>query len=154
MPAAPANTPAPVPAPAPKGPAPAPVQPAGAAPAAPARKLILIVEDERPLAHALELKVSHEGFATRVALNGGEGLKEALTGKYDMILLDLIMPELDGFSLLKAVREKGIKTPVIVLSNLGQEEDKAKAKGLGVLDYFVKANTPIADIVKKVKSSL
>ncbi len=119
-----------------------------------ARKLILIVEDERPLAHALELKVAHEGFETHVCLTGAEGLKEALTGKYDMILLDLIMPELDGFSVMKVLKEKGVKTPVIVLSNLGQEEDKTKAKDLGVLDYFVKANTPIADIVKRVKAAL
>lgn len=117
-------------------------------------KQILIVEDERPLAHALELKMKHEGYEPTVALTGNQGLKEALTGKYDMILLDLIMPELDGFLLLKQVREKKIKTPVIVLSNLGQDEDKAKAKDLGVVEYFVKANTPILDIMKRVKDEL
>jgi two-component system response regulator ResD len=119
--------------------------------AAGAKKKILIVEDERPLAHALELKVGHEGFETRVCLTGAEGLKEALTGLYDCILLDLIMPEMDGFSLLQELMQKKIKTPVIVLSNLGQEEDRVKAKGFGVVDYFVKANTPIVDIVKRVR---
>jgi DNA-binding response OmpR family regulator len=114
-------------------------------------KKILIVEDERPLAHALELKVGHEGYQTHVSLTGAEGLKEALTGGYDCILLDLIMPEMDGFTLLQELNAKKIKTPVIVLSNLGQEEDRAKAKSFGVVDYFVKANTPIVNIVKRVK---
>lgn len=117
-------------------------------------KKILIVEDERPLAHALQLKLAKEGYETQIALTGLEGQKEALTGKYDMILLDLIMPELDGFSVLQELQAKKIKSPVIVLSNLGQQEDKTKAMGLGAKDYFVKANTPIADIIKTVKSLL
>jgi len=116
-----------------------------------AGKKILIVEDERPLAHALELKMGHEGFETKACLSGAEGLKEALTGEYDLMLLDLIMPEVDGFTILKDLQSKSVKTPVIVLSNLGQDEDRAKAKGFGVTDYFVKANTPIADIVRRVK---
>jgi len=116
------------------------------------KKRILIVEDERPLAHALELKVSHEGYETKVSLSGTDGLKEVLTGKYACILLDLIMPEMDGFTLLQQMQDRKIKTPVIVLSNLGQEEDKVKAKGFGVLEYYVKANTPIMEIVKRVKS--
>ncbi|TSC59109.1 MAG: transcriptional regulator [Candidatus Peregrinibacteria bacterium Greene0416_19] len=118
------------------------------------RKKVLIIEDEKPLAHALELKVGHEGYQTTVCLNGAEGLKEALESKYDLILLDLIMPEMDGFTFLHELQQKKIKVPVIVLSNLGQEEDRAKAKGFGVVDYFVKANTPIADIVKRVKEAL
>jgi DNA-binding response OmpR family regulator len=118
------------------------------------KKRILIVEDERPLSHALELKVGHEGFEVQTALTGADGLREGLTGKYDLILLDLIMPEIDGFGVLQALQEKKVKTPVIVLSNLGQEEDKTRAKSLGAIDYFVKANTPIMDIIKKVKSVL
>ncbi len=118
------------------------------------KKKVLIIEDERPLAHALELKLSHEGYEPAVALTGSEGLQKALTGEYAVILLDLIMPELDGFSLLEQLQQKGIKTPVIVLSNLGQEEDKAKAKSLGAIDYFVKANTPILEIVKRMKGAM
>jgi DNA-binding response OmpR family regulator len=115
-------------------------------------KKILIVEDERPLAHALELKLKHEGFETAVAGNGEDGLKAVLTGKFDLILLDLIMPKLDGFSMLQELKEKKVKTSAIVLSNLGQEEDRQKAKALGAIDYFVKANTPIGDIVQRVKA--
>lgn len=119
-----------------------------------AHRAILIIEDEKPLAHALELKLGHEGFEPTVALSGAKGLQEALTGKHDLILLDLIMPEVDGFTILQELSAKKVKTPVIVLSNLGQDEDRKKAEGFGVIDYFVKANTPISDIVKKVKSVL
>jgi two-component system response regulator CiaR len=85
---------------------------------------------------------------------GCDGLKEALTGVYDLILLDLIMPELDGFGVLQGMKDKGVTTPVLVLSNLGQDEDRARASSLGAKDYFVKANTPILDIVSKVKALL
>ena len=115
------------------------------------KKRVLIVEDERPLAHALELKMSHEGFETHVELNGTDGLKAASENPYDVILLDLIMPGMDGFTLLQELKKKGVKTPIVVLSNLSQGEDKGKVTGLGVVDYFVKANTPIVDIIKRVK---
>jgi DNA-binding response OmpR family regulator len=115
---------------------------------------ILIVEDERPLAHALELKMSHEGYETAVAVSGNEGLKEVLSGKYDMILLDLILPEIDGFTILQEMKAKKIKAIVIVLSNLGQDEDRKKAEELGAKNYLVKSNAPLADIVKAVKSLL
>lgn len=121
------------------------------APGATGGKKILIVEDEKPLAHALALKMEHEGFTTHIAQNGAEGMHEALDEKYAIVLLDLIMPEVDGFAILQTMQEKGIKTPVIVLSNLGQTEDKERAKKLGAREYFVKANTPIAEILKKVK---
>ena len=117
-------------------------------------KKILIVEDEKPLAHALALKLGHEGYVTQIAGDGAEGLREALVGTHNLILLDLIMPEVDGFTILQEMQQKGVKTPVIVLSNLGQDEDKERAKKLGAIEYFVKANTPIAEILKKVKEVL
>ncbi|UPA22616.1 response regulator [Candidatus Peribacteria bacterium] len=119
-----------------------------------AKKKILIVEDERPLAHALELKMMHEGYDTHVASTGEEGLKEASTGKYDLILLDLILPGLDGFTILENLKQKKSKTMVIVLSNLGQDEDRKKAEEYGAKQYLVKSNVPLADIVKVVKSIL
>ncbi|MBT4120156.1 MAG: response regulator [Candidatus Peribacter sp.] len=114
-------------------------------------KKILIVEDERPLAHALELKFSHEGYDVTIATDGAEGLKMANAEKFNMILLDLIMPEMDGFTFMEQLKKK---TPIIILSNLGQEEDKERAKKLGAVDYFVKSNTPIVEIIKKVKASI
>lgn len=114
-------------------------------------KKILIVEDERPLAHALELKFTHEGYNVTIASDGEEGLKAANATKFDMILLDLIMPQMDGFTFMEQLKKK---SPVIVLSNLGQDEDRERAESLGAIDYFVKSNTPITDIIKKVQSTI
>ena len=131
-----------------------PVKKAASPKAAGKKKHILIVEDERPLAHALELKMNHEGYETTVASTGEEGLKQASTGKYDLILLDLILPGIDGFTILKELKNKKAKTVVLVLSNLGQDEDRKKALEYGVKDYLVKSNVPLADIVKVVKAAL
>lgn len=117
-------------------------------------KRILIVEDERPLAHALELKLAHEGFETVVAGTGKAGLEAASDGSFDLILLDLILPEMDGFAVLTELKAKKVKTPVVVLSNLGQDEDRAKAKELGAVEYLVKSNAPLADILNLVKQSV
>ena len=117
-------------------------------------KKILVVEDEKPLAHALQLKFTHDGFEVDTATNGREGLEMALKNKYDAILLDLIMPHMDGFSFLQELKDKKIKTPILVLSNLGQSEDKERAKELGAVNYYVKSNTPIADIISAVHSEI
>lgn len=124
------------------------------APPSSGKKKILIVEDEKPLAHALELKMTHEGYETTVASTGRQGLDEASTGKYDLILLDLILPEIDGFAILEALKAKKLKPIVVVLSNLGQDEDRKKAEDFGVKNYLVKSNVPLADIVKVVKASI
>ncbi|MDA1209230.1 MAG: response regulator [bacterium] len=115
-------------------------------------KRILIVEDERPLAHALELKFQHDGFDTVTCTNGLDALAEAKSGKFACILLDLIMPQMDGFTFLEEMKSKKIKGHVVILSNLGQDEDRERAKELGAVEYFVKSNTPITEIIKKVKS--
>ncbi|MFH0851342.1 MAG: response regulator [Candidatus Peregrinibacteria bacterium] len=117
-------------------------------------KRILIVEDERPLAHALELKFRHEGFDTHICLDGEEALREATEGKYDVILLDLIMPRMDGFTFLQEMKNRSVKTPTVVLSNLGQDEDKTRAQSLGAVGYYVKSNTPIMEIIRQVQSLL
>ncbi len=123
-------------------------------PVVPNGKKILIVEDERPLSHALEMKLKSQGYATKVVMNGQDALTELGKGKYDMVLLDLIMPIMDGFGVLEEIKNKKLNVPVIVLSNLGQDEDRSKTKALGALDYFVKSNTPIAEILERVKSAL
>jgi DNA-binding response OmpR family regulator len=123
-------------------------------PSAGNKKRILIVEDEKPLAHALELKMTHEGYETTVASTGSEGLKEAVSGTYDLILLDLILPEVDGFAILEALKEKKAVPVVIILSNLGQDEDRKRAEEYGVEKYLVKSNIPLADIVNVVKATI
>lgn len=135
-------------------PVPAAVPAPVAAPAAPVvtQKRVLIVEDERPLAHALELKLGHEGYATAVARTGVEGLKMAQSETFDIILLDLILPELDGFALLQQLRQTNTVTPVIVLSNLGQEEDKQRVMPYNIASYLVKSNMPLSAILATIKS--
>ncbi|HRH94152.1 MAG TPA: response regulator [Candidatus Peribacteria bacterium] len=118
------------------------------------KKAVLIVEDERPLAHALEMKLKNEGYVTHTCMNGTDALAELEKGGYGLVLLDLIMPVMDGFGVLAEMQQRKYGVPAIVLSNLGQEEDRLKTKQLGALDYFVKSNTPIAQIVQRVKTVL
>lgn len=115
---------------------------------------ILIVEDEKPIAHALKLKLESEGFQTQIVPDGVEALATLATNHFDCILLDLIMPRKDGFAVLAEMNEKDKKTPIIVLSNLGQESDIARCKELGVIHYFIKADTSIADVVTAVKKTI
>ena len=113
-------------------------------------KKIFIVEDEKPMARALELKLSHEGLETKTIFDGEAAIEMLKQEKFDLILLDLVMPKVDGFSVLKFLKEQGTSTPVIVLSNLSQEDDEKRVKELGAKDFFIKSNTSIATIVEKV----
>lgn len=119
-----------------------------------AGKKVLIIEDEKPLAHALQLKFKNQGYDVILAEDGQQGLDLAKKGKYDAILLDLIMPNMDGFTFLEELGSKAKKTPILVLSNLSQAEDKGRAESMGVVGYFVKSNTPIAKIISSVQSTL
>ncbi|MFA6594382.1 MAG: response regulator [Candidatus Buchananbacteria bacterium] len=117
-----------------------------------AKKKILIAEDEKSMANALELKLTKSGFETKAVYDGEQALAAATEGGYDLMLLDLMMPKLDGFGVLEGVKKKGLKIKVIVTSNLSQEEDIKKAKDLGAIDYIVKSDTPIQAIVEKIKN--
>lgn len=115
---------------------------------------ILIAEDEKLLAKALVLKLTKAGFDVTDVHNGGEALKKTEATTFDLVLMDLVMPEFDGFYFLTEFQKKGLKTPVIVLSNLGQDEDIRKAKALGAVDFFIKASTPLSKILELVNSRL
>ena len=115
---------------------------------------ILVAEDEKPMAKALELKLTSVGFEVEVAFDGEEAIKKIKDNKYDLILLDLVMPKVDGFDVLKEIQNLKLSTPVIVSSNLSQEEDRKKAKDLGAKDYFVKSDTTLNELVEKVKQNL
>jgi len=117
-------------------------------------KKILIVEDEKPLANALRLKFQKAGIEAEIAENGAEALQMIEVGKFDLVLLDLIMPEKDGFTVLEELNKKEIKIPVVVASNLGQQEDISRSMELGAKDYIIKSNTPIVEIVNKIKVML
>lgn len=114
------------------------------------QKKILIIEDEKTLARALELKLTYSNFAVSVAFNGEDGIKLLEKKIFDLILLDLIMPKMDGFAVLETLKIKRIKTPVMVLTNLGQDNDVRRTKEFGVKEFLIKSNTPIATIVARV----
>jgi DNA-binding response OmpR family regulator len=115
---------------------------------------ILIIEDEKPLAHALELKLGHEGFDVKAVFDGAAGLELLEKETFSLILLDLMMPRVDGFAVLRKLKEKNIGIPVIVLSNLSQEEDLELARSLGAKEFCIKSDTPIVAIAERVKKIL
>lgn len=115
---------------------------------------ILIAEDEKAIAGALELKLNNSGFETVVAYNGQDALDFLLSDNFDLMILDLIMPKLGGFDILAKAKERGIKTPIMVNSNLSQTKDTLRAKELGAVDFFVKSDTPLSEIVDKIKKYL
>lgn len=117
---------------------------------------ILIVEDERVLAGALMDKFEKEGFTTSVAFDGEEGLEAALNAHPDIILLDIIMPKMDGLTMLERLRRDdwGANVPVIMLTNLSDELKVTEAIKNGSFDYLVKSDWTINDVVDKVKKRL
>lgn len=117
-------------------------------------KKLLIAEDERSIAKALKLKLSLSGFEVELASNGEEALALMKDKKFDLVLLDIMMPKMDGFSVMEEMKKNKNKTPVIILSNLSQEDDAKRAKELGAVDFFIKSNTPLASIIEKIKKFL
>lgn len=115
------------------------------------KKRILIVEDEKAMAKILHLKLQHEGIESDIVHNGKDGLEKMRTNTYDLVVLDLIMPIMDGFTVLETMQVENITTPVIVASNLSQEGDLERASSMGAKDYFIKSNTPLLDIVNRIK---
>ena len=118
------------------------------------QKKILIIEDEKPLAHALSLKLTHEGFEVMTTGSGEEGATLLAQNTFALILTDLIIPGQDGFKILEALQAKKVKIPVIVMTNLNQEEDKKRAHDLGAVDFFVKSNSTLSEIVEEVKKKI
>lgn len=114
---------------------------------------LLLIEDDKMLSEMYVTKFSKEGFKIMKAEDGAVGLEMAKKEKPDLILLDIIMPKLDGFAVLKELKKDPgtANTHILILTNLGQSEDVDKGKKLGADDYFVKANHTPAEIVEKVK---
>ena len=118
------------------------------------KKKILIIEDEKPLAHALELKLTHEGFDVVATNSGEEGLRHLEEEHFDLVLTDLIIPGVDGFKILETIQEKKMKIVVMVMSNLNQEEDKKRTQELGATEFFVKSNSPLSEIVENITKKI
>jgi CheY-like chemotaxis protein len=119
-------------------------------------KKILIAEDDKFLANAYRLKLTKAGYEVVVAVDGKEALGTLAGFEPDLILLDLVMPKMDGFAVLEQLRKNPAwaNIPIIVASNLGQMEDIERAKKLGATDYVLKSDMSMAKFVDKIKSVL
>ncbi len=119
--------------------------------------LVLIIDDDAYLQKAYAAKLKHEGYEVASAPNGAEGIRRIREDAPDVVLLDLVMPEMSGIELLKQVHEDPAlkdKVRIIVLSNSVRESDKELMLRYGAKDYFIKSTTPIATIVEVIKRQL
>jgi two-component system, OmpR family, alkaline phosphatase synthesis response regulator PhoP len=119
-------------------------------------KKVLLVEDDQMILSMYETKLKQAGYFVITADNGADGLRMALEEKPDIILLDVILPQLDGFSVLEEIksRENQKALPVIMLTNLATEDDKAKGIKLGAVDYLLKSNMTPAQLVDTIRKYL
>ncbi|HCC05484.1 TPA: hypothetical protein DEP58_04245 [Patescibacteria group bacterium] len=117
-------------------------------------KSVLIIDDEESLVSVLSRKFNDEGIATYTALNGRDGLDLALEKHPDIILLDIMMPEMDGFDVMRNLQEDewGKTVPIILLTNSSSIDTVAKAVSSGMSEFLVKTDIRLDDVVKKVKS--
>lgn len=120
------------------------------------KKKILVVEDDPMISSMYKTKFEADGFEVFIAGNGVIGLELARKEKPDIIMLDVILPQLDGFSVLEEIKkDETVKNiPVVMLTNLGTEEDRVKGEKLGALAYLVKASLTPGQISAKIKQVL
>ena len=119
-------------------------------------KKIFIIEDDKFLRDLMSEKLVGEGFEVSSAINGEVGTKKIEELKPDLILLDLILPGMDGFEVLSQIKNTPeiSQIPVVILSNLGQKEDIERGLNLGAIDYLIKAHFTPKEIIEKVKNIL
>jgi DNA-binding response OmpR family regulator len=119
-------------------------------------KKILIIEDERALAGAVKEKLENSGYEVLIAKNGEEGLRMIYGDKPDLVLLDIVMPVMDGMTMLEKLRKEewGKDMKVILLTNLEGPEERSTANEYGANDYLVKSDWKLEDILEKVKEVL
>lgn len=117
---------------------------------------ILIVEDDTFLSNIYKTKFEMEGFDVIMADNGEVGLAMAKSKKPDIVLLDILLPKMDGFMVLKELKadKEAQNIPVILLTNLGQKDDVNKGLELGAVDYLIKAHFKPSETVEKVRKAL
>ena len=117
---------------------------------------ILFVDDDNFLRKIYQAELSENGYEVILAADGQRGLEKALQEKPDLIILDMIMPEKNGFEVLIELKNNPEMkdVPVVILSNLGQADDKEKGKNLGAIDYLVKDDTTLAVIMEKINHYL
>ncbi len=119
-------------------------------------KKVLIIEDDSFLQGLEANKLENVGYSIITASTGEEAMEKINEPKIDLILLDLILPNFDGFEVLKKIRETEAtkNVPVIVFSNLSEEKDQDKAKKMGASDFMVKSNFTLDELVERIKKVL
>lgn len=117
---------------------------------------VLIIEDDQRINKVYNLKLAMDGIETATAIDGEEGLRKVYSENPDLILLDLMLPKKSGFEILKEIKTnpKTKDIPVIILSNLAQEKEREEGLALGAIDYIIKSNASIQQIMEKIKSVL
>ena len=117
-------------------------------------KKILIVEDETTLSNVLKNRFEEIDWQVTIAGDGEAAIAAIKNEKFNLVLLDLIMPKKDGFEVLEEIRSEPEfkELPILVLSNLGADEDIKKALNLGATDYFVKTQHPVSEIILKAET--
>ncbi|MDP2959440.1 MAG: response regulator [Longimicrobiales bacterium] len=114
---------------------------------------ILIIEDEKSILMGLEDDLRLEGYEVSGVSDGAEGLARASQGGYDLIILDVMLPRMDGFEVCKRLRHSGITTPILMLTAKSQEVDKVLGLELGADDYVTKPFSP-RELLARVKALL
>lgn len=119
-------------------------------------KKILVAEDDTYLANAYRVKLTKAGFEVKNAFDGEEAINILQTFAPDLIILDIVIPKKDGFTLLSELKadEKWKNIPVILVSNLGQKEDRDKGMQLGASEFFVKTDFSLNDLIQKINNIL
>ena len=117
---------------------------------------ILVAEDDRFLRKAAEMALKRRGYTVLTAADGEEALRTAQRALPDLVLLDLIMPKLNGFDVLQALKKDAptAHIPVIILSNLGQERDVQQAMEAGAAAYLIKGDLSLQSLVERVEEAL
>lgn len=117
-------------------------------------KKILLIEDEQVLADVLDAKLRKEGYETNVAYEGEDGYKKITDWQPNLILLDIVLPKMNGYEILEKMQSDSNKTPVIIISNSGQPVEIERTKKLGAVDYLVKTQFDPAEVIIKVNNYL
>jgi DNA-binding response OmpR family regulator len=117
------------------------------------KKKVLIIEDEKDLRFFIARALKEEGFEVIEAIDGEEGIEKAKKEKPDLILLDLLLPGISGYEVLIRIKKDPELEiiPVLILSNLGQQEEIEKGLKLGAVDYLIKANFTLNEIIERIK---
>ncbi len=115
-------------------------------------KKILIIEDEAPISNIIKYNLKKEGYEVDAAFDGGEGLKKALAGDADLILLDIMLPVMDGFEVCKQIREKS-NVPILMLTAKEEEVDKVLGLELGADDYITKP-FGMRELIARIKANI